>query len=288
MNSPVRTVVFAYSEVGYRCLNLLLEKGISPVAIFTHVDQPGEVQWFRSVRELAESADLQIYTPEKLPVHEWLPRFQSEIRPDLIFSFYYRRMIPSALLATAPLGAFNMHGSLLPKYRGKAPVNWCVLNGETKTGASLHHMVKDPDAGDLVDQEAVAIGPRDSAKIVMEGVTEAAVRVLARQLPALLEGKAPRIPQNHHEATYFGGRSAEDGRIDWQWTTAQIFNLIRAVTHPYPGAFADLPGKGRVRIWWGEPTNQMGNPGTILSDEPLIVATSDSAIRLTEYEPIES
>ncbi|GAB4239946.1 MAG: hypothetical protein OHK005_01790 [Candidatus Methylacidiphilales bacterium] len=258
------------------------------VGVFTHPDDPREVRWFRSVAERAQAAGLPFLTPDRLPPPEWLPRFQEEFRPDLIFSFYYRRMISTTLLNTARLGAFNMHGSLLPKYRGKAPVNWAVLRGETRTGATLHHMVQEPDAGDIVDQEAVSIGPRDRAIEVMDRVTAAAVTVLDRQLNALLNGTAPRHPQNHAESTYFGGRRPEDGRIDWDQPTTDIFNLIRAVTHPYPGAFADVTGVGQLRIWWAEPTNACGAPGEVLSREPLIIATRDSALRLTEFEPIPS
>ncbi len=283
-----RVLIFAYSNVGHDCLDLLLRRGVRPVGLFTHADDPSETRWFRSVADLATSHGISFLTPERLPPADWLPRFLHEFRPDLIFSFYYRRMIPTALLDTARLGAFNMHGSLLPKYRGKAPVNWAVLRGETRTGATLHHMVREPDAGDIVDQEPVPIGPRDSAIEVMDRVTAAAVSILDRQLDALLSGTAPRHPQDHAEASYFGGRRPEDGRIDWDQPTAEIFNLIRAVTRPYPGAFGPVPGLGLTRIWWAEPTNEFGSPGEVLSTDPLIIATRDSALRLTEFEPMPS
>ncbi|MFQ3671257.1 MAG: formyltransferase [Verrucomicrobiia bacterium] len=286
--SSPRILVFAYSNVGHDCLDLLLRRHLRPVAVFTHQDDPTESRWFRSVAERAEAADLPVLTPDRLPPAEWLSRFTNEFRPDLIFSFYYRRMIPTALLDTARLGALNIHGSLLPKYRGKAPVNWAVLHGETETGATLHHMVREPDAGDIVDQQAVPIGPRDPAIEVMHAVTKAAVTVLDRQIDALLTGTAPRRPQNPEEATYFSGRRPEDGRIDWDQPTANIFNLIRAVTRPYPGAFSELPGLGRIRIWWAEPTNLCGEPGQILSWNPTIVATRDGSLRLTDVEPLAS
>lgn len=281
-----RTVVFAYSDVGYACLDLLLHRGVRPVAVFTHQDDPQETRWFRSVAELATAFNLPIFTPDRLPPSEWRIRFQQDLRPDLIFSFYYRRMIPTALLDTAPLGAFNLHGSLLPKYRGKAPINWAILHGENQTGATLHHMVKEPDAGDIVDQHVVPIGPRDTAIEVMHRVTDAAVTVLDRQLIPLLNGTAPRFPQNHAEATYFPGRRPEDGRINWDRPSTEIFNLIRAVTRPYPGAFTHLPTLGPIRVWWAEPTNELGTPGAILSLNPLIIGTRDTALRLADYEPI--
>ena len=131
-------------------------------------------------------------------------------------------MIPEAVLDLPSLGAFNMHGSLLPKYRGRAPVNWAVLHGETQIGATLHTMVKQADAGDMIDQEAVSIGPRETAFEVMRKVQQAACVVLERQVKALLAGTAPRIPQDDSQATYFSGRKPEDGRIDWN-TVGSIY-----------------------------------------------------------------
>jgi methionyl-tRNA formyltransferase len=196
-------------------------------------------------------------------------------------------MISTKVLALAPLGAFNMHGSLLPKYRGRAPINWAVLHGEPRIGMTLHRMVKEPDAGNIVDQEGVDIGPTDTAEQAFRKVLPCARRVLQRQIGALLSGSAPETPQDASQATYFGGRKPEDGRIDWSRTTLEIFNLIRAVTDPYPGAFTDV-GAQRLMVWWAEPDptprGKKGRPGEILSVSPLVVATGDSALRLARTE----
>ena len=114
-------------------------------------------------------------------------------------------------------------------------MNWAILNGEDHIGATLHHMVAGPDAGDIVDQKRVPIGERDTSAEVMARVVNAAVEVLDRQLDALLSGTAPRHPQDAARASYFTGRKPEDGRIDWNWSSRRIFNLIRAVTRPFPG-----------------------------------------------------
>ena len=285
MTGP-RVVVFGYSDVGYAGLEFLLRRGVDVVAVFTHRDDPGEQRWFRSVPELAESRGLHVFYDQKTGTVEWLEKFRKEIKPDLIFSFYYRKMISTSVLETARLGAFNMHGSYLPAYRGKAPVNWAVLNGETFTGATLHHMVKEPDAGDIVDQEKVSIGPRDTAIEVMQGVVKAAERVLDRQLDALLTGTAPRHPQDHSQASYFGGRRPADGRIDWHQPAARIFNLVRAVTRPYPGTFADFPDGRRLKVWWAEPVAMAGagKHGSILQEKPLRIAVGDGALEITDYE----
>jgi methionyl-tRNA formyltransferase len=282
-----RILFFGYSAVGHDCLSLLLERGDNVVALITHEDNPGEKIWFQTPAEAAKAKGVPVHTPEKVGTPEWVARI-AELRPDLILSVYYRNMISTKVLALAPLGAFNMHGSLLPKYRGRAPINWAVLHGEPRIGMTLHRMVKEPDAGAIVDQEGVDIGPRDTAEQAFRRVLPCARRVLKRQIGALLAGKATETPQDASLATYFGGRKPEDGRIGWNQTSRQIFNLIRAVTDPYPGAFSDV-GEARLMVWWGEPDSAAardarGRPGEVLSVEPLVVATGDGAIELTRTE----
>jgi methionyl-tRNA formyltransferase len=279
-----RILFCGYSEVGSTCLDLLLERGDHVVALITHEDNPHEKIWFKTPAAAAREHGVPVYTPEKLTTPEWLERLAA-LRPDLILSVYYRNMISMKVLGLAPLGAFNMHGSLLPKYRGRAPINWAVLHGEPRIGMTLHRMVRAPDAGPIVDQEGVEIGPRDTAEQAFRKALPCARRVLERQIDALLAGTAKETPQDDSQATYFGGRKPEDGRIDWTQTTRQIFNLIRAVTDPYPGAFTDF-GSARLMIWWAEPDPpaNRGRPGEILSLDPLVVATGDGALELTRTE----
>ena len=282
-----RILVFGYSEVGYTCLDLLLGRGDNVVALFTHEDNPNEKIWFKTPALAAREKNIPIFTPEKISTPEWIERIAA-LKPDLILSFYYRNMISTKILALAPLGAFNLHGSLLPKYRGRAPINWAVLHGEPRIGMTLHRMVKAPDAGAIVDQEGVDIGPRVTAEEAFRKVLPCARRVLGRQIDALLAGKARETPQDDAQATYFSGRKPEDGRIDWTQTSRQIFNLIRAVTDPYPGAFTDV-GATRLMVWWAEPDSaaardQQGKPGEIVSLSPLVVATGDGALELTRTE----
>jgi len=279
-------VVFAYSDIGYECLDLLIQRGENIRVVFTHDDDPGETRWFRSVADLARGSGIAVRTDEPKRGSD-AARLVALLAPDLIFSFYYRRMIPMAVLAAARRGAFNMHGSLLPRYRGKAPVNWAVLHGETETGVTLHHMVAKPDAGDIVDQEAVPIGLDDTAYDVMKRMVPAARRLLARQFDALKAGQAPRRPQDEALATYFGGRRPEDGRIDWQQPARRIVDLVRAVARPYPGAFTDRRGE-RIQIWKARPLapgdRGTPRPGEVLSVRPLIVAAGEGAVELVEAE----
>jgi methionyl-tRNA formyltransferase len=237
----VRAVVFAYHNVGVRCLRVLLAHGVDIALIVTHEDNPNETIFFASVAQLAQ--DYAILTIKTSTTdQDVISRAVREAAPDFIFSFYFRNMLPTSVLALAKRGALNMHGSLLPKYRGRAPTNWAVLHGETETGATLHYMVEKPDAGDIVAQTAVPILPDDTAGEVFDKVTVAAELTLHQVLPALIAGKAPRTPLIPIPGQYFGGRKPEDGRIDLTASAQTIHNLVRAVAPPYPGAFFELDG----------------------------------------------
>lgn len=280
MSNP-RILIFAYSEMGYACLQEILHQQANVIAIFTHPDSPNENIWFHSVAQLAQAHDIPVYyEPITQPESH---RTIQQLQPELIFSFYYRHLIPESILKLPHLGAFNLHGSLLPKYRGRAPINWAILHGEKETGATLHVMVKQPDAGDIVDQERVTIDPFDTAHVVYIKVVAAAQKIIRRQLPALLTGQAPRIPQDPAQATYFTGRKPEDGLIDWHQPNQTIFNLIRAVTKPYPGAFTYYQGSP-VFIWWAIPTEGTGHPGEVISLSPFTVATGTGALEIKEWE----
>ena len=236
-----RAVVFAYSEVGVRCVQELLTQGVEIPLLFTHADDPGESQWFGSVHRLAEMHGLDVVTPDSPNTAEWIERGRAA-KPDFLFSFYYRHMLDQAWLEIPRRGALNMHGSLLPKYRGRAPVHWAILKGEPVTGASLHYMLEKPDAGALVDQQPVDILENDTALDVSLKVAEAARQVLRRALPGLIAGIAPATPLDLAKGSYFGRRRPEDGRIDWRGGARSVHDLVRAVAPPFPGAFTEVNG----------------------------------------------
>ncbi|MDB6107239.1 MAG: formyltransferase [Gammaproteobacteria bacterium] len=243
--TAARAVVFGYHDVGVRCLKTLISGGVDVPLVVTVADDPNETQWFASVAATAAQYGI----PAIMPADANTPDVQNriaELQPDFIFSFYYRSMLGAPLLRIARRGALNMHGSMLPKYRGRAPVNWAIVRGERETGATLHYMVERADAGEIVDQLAVPILRDDDAREVFAKVTVAAETVLARSLPGLIAGTAPRRTQPVEPGHYFGRRRPEDGRIDWAWPAEQIHNLVRAVAPPFPGAFADVEGER----WW--------------------------------------
>jgi len=241
----LHAVVFAYHDVGVNCLKALLNAGIQIDLVVTHQDDPNENIWFGSVAKLCSEKNLSYITPNANELSALLPTLQV-LSPDYIFSFYYRYMIPAELLACAKIAALNMHGSLLPKYRGRAPVNWAILQGETETGATLHVMESKPDAGDIVGQVAVSIGPDETATDIFGKVSQAAVKVLEDALPSLMQGKVARRPNELQKGSYFSGRKPADGEIHWEQTAQQVHNLVRAVAPPYPGAYTNHQGKTMV------------------------------------------
>ena len=283
----MRAVVFAYHDMGIAGLEALKKAGFKITAVFSHEDDPSENCWFGSVRAWTKRNGISVFCPESINAAEWVDRIAG-FAPEAIFSFYYRCMLSRGILDAAPRGAFNLHGSLLPAYRGRAPVNWVLVNGETRTGVTLHHMVEKPDAGDIIGQRAVDIDFGDTARTLYGKLCAAARELLAEVLPLIRIGRAPRIPQDLSKGSYFGGRRPEDGRIDWNRPAVQIYNLVRAVTDPYPGAFAFLPDGRKIMIWWAIP--EVGDvpglpPGEIgIAHGCVCVGTGAGRIRLADVE----
>ena len=283
-------VVFAYHDVGVRCLSVLLSQGIDVRHVYTHADDPNENIWFASVAALANLHGIPV-TLVNSSNQAGLMESVAALQPDFLFSFYYRFMLPPALLALANQGAFNMHGSLLPKYRGRVPINWAIIHGERETGATLHEMVAKPDAGRLVDQLAVPILPNDLAIDVFRKATVAAETVLYRSLPHLVKGTATLTTQHLASGSYYGGRKPEDGRIDWRWPAAQIHNLVRAVAPPYPGAYGDVNDINDKRLnllgtlTLGATTSITQQPALLLHNGHLQLRCMDGALlRITHAE----
>jgi methionyl-tRNA formyltransferase len=280
-----RAVVFAYHDVGVRCLRTLLAHGVQVPLVLTHVDSPTETVWFDSVERHARWHGIRVMTPEDPNVPEVIELVRAA-QPDFLFSFYYRSMLKSDLLSVPTRGAYNMHGSLLPHYRGRVPVNWAVLHGERETGATLHVMTAKPDAGDIVAREAIPILPDDTAVEVFRKVTVAAEVALNRCLPALLAGTAPHTPQDLTRGSYFGRRTARDGAIDWRHGAMAVHNLIRAVAPPYPGAYSEADGLP-LRVLRSLPATGHAlrtAPALYGHRDALYALCHDGALQLLEFE----
>jgi methionyl-tRNA formyltransferase len=282
----MKTVVFAYHNMGLAGLDSLTRHGYDIVAVFTHEDDSNENCWFGSVKNWALKKNIPVYTTEEVNSPDWIAKIKS-ISPDVIFSFYYRKMISQKILDLPRGGAFNLHGSYLPYYRGRCPINWVIINGEKQTGVTLHYMIEKPDAGDVAGQKPVVIEPSDTAKTLYAKLCVAAKELLDEVLPLIKRGQIPRQKQDLSQGSYYGGRRPEDGRIDWKKSTQDIYNLIRAVTEPYPGAFALLDNDDKIIVWWAEPvvSEETAAPGIlIITDKEILVQTGENAIKLLDIE----
>jgi UDP-4-amino-4-deoxy-L-arabinose formyltransferase/UDP-glucuronic acid dehydrogenase (UDP-4-keto-hexauronic acid decarboxylating) len=282
----MKTAVFAYHNMGLAGLEALARHGYDIAAVFTHENDPDENCWFGSVRNWAKQKNIAVYTTEEVNSTQWIEKIAA-INPDIIFSFYYRKMICREILDLPRIGAFNLHGSLLPAYRGRCPVNWVIINGEAQTGVTLHYMIDKPDAGDIVGQNAVTIDVSDTAKTLYDKLCLAAKNLLDDVLPLIKSGQIPRLKQDLKTGSYYGGRRPEDGRIDWKKSAQDIYNLIRAVTEPYPGAFALLDNDEKIIIWWAETvmSKKAFIPGKlIITNKEVLVQTGGNAIKLLDIE----
>ncbi|CAA2930078.1 bifunctional UDP-4-amino-4-deoxy-L-arabinose formyltransferase/UDP-glucuronic acid oxidase ArnA [Arsenophonus endosymbiont of Bemisia tabaci] len=276
----MKAIVFAYHDIGCVGLKALQEAGFEIQAVFTHTDDPKENHFFSSVARLGAEMGLFVFAPENVN-HSLLIERIEKMQPDVIFSFYYRHMLSQELLALAPKGAFNLHGSLLPKYRGRVPINWAILHGETETGVTLHKMIAKSDAGDIVGQKKISIDATDTALVLHEKIRHAAEQLLADTLPLIKIGDYLAIPQDESKATYFGRRSAQDGLIDWSKSATEVNNLVRAVTEPYPGAFTYL-ADSKMIVWRARVLEKSHDklPGTIISTEPLQIACGQGVLEI--------
>jgi len=277
----MKAVVLAYHNIGCVGLQALLRNGFEVAAVFTHRDLPGENTWFGSVSELAAKHGIPVFAPEDINHPLWVKRIK-RIAPEIIFSFYYRNMVGTPILNIPKAGCLNLHGSLLPKYRGRCPINWVLVNGESETGVTLHYMTPKPDDGDIVCQEKIVIEDDDTARTLHDKAARASSEMLERILFRIKNGTAPRMPQDHSQSSYYGGRRPEDGEIDWEKAAAQVRNLVRAVTLPYPGAFSYIGDRKCFFYKVSEAPEKTvnGNPGSIISTDPLVIACAQGALQV--------
>ncbi len=287
----MKVVAFAYHNMGITGLEALKKENFDIQAVISHHDDPKENCWFGSVVRWSERNGVPVYCPADINTTEWIGKIR-DMSPDVLFSFYYRQLLSDAILDIPSSGAYNLHGSLLPAYRGRCPVNWVLVNGESSTGVTLHHMIKKADAGDIVGQRAVPITFDDSALTLSGKLCECAKELLSELLPMIKNGTAPRIVQDLGSGSYYGGRRPEDGKIEWNWPVLKIYNLVRAVTDPYPGAFTLLPDGEKLLIWWGKPEYR-NDPehvsGTIETENVNVyIRTPDGRLRLIDIEVANS
>lgn len=265
----MKIAYLGHAAFGAQCLQALAEAGISVQICVTHpglADAHTE-QSFPDVTRIAGRY--------KIPCHVLAPHQKDELReiledvmPDLIVTVTWRGLLPPEVLNIPSKGAINLHGSLLPKYRGNAPVTWALLNGDKEIGATVHYIDEGMDTGDILEQVALPIGMDESVGDVFERLLEADGPMLVRAIRKIESGQAAPIPQNHEQATRAYKRKPEDGLIDWNQPGLMIHNAVRAQSHPLPGAYTFLPDGRKLFIWrtnFLENTTHCRAPGVVVS-----------------------
>ena len=276
-------VVCAYSLVGREALAGLVDAGIRIQALYTYAGS-AEDAWFEPPSALAASLGIPVFMEPRFNEDAVYERIAAA-RPDFLFSFYFREMIQARFLEVPRLGAFNLHGSFLPRYRGRAPINWVLVKGETETGVTLHAMTPKPDDGDIVGQTAIPIAWDETALSLTRKAAAAGRQLVTATVPRLVDGTAPRISQKTlGPSTYFGGRKPEDGELRFNMTALEAFNLIRAVADPWPNAFLRLPG-GTVKVPWALPAAAPCPAGHFrLTSEGVLLGFATGALRVLALE----
>jgi len=278
MSKPT-AVVCAYSSVGTAALEGLLEAGVDVRALYTYAQAPEE-RWFTPPEVLARTKGIPVHLAGAFNDDAVYEAVRAQ-RPDFLFSFYFREMIQARFLELPRLGAYNLHGSLLPRYRGRAPINWVLVKGETETGITLHAMTPKPDDGHIVAQARLPIA-WDETALSLTAKAAAAGRDLVRDaLPGLVDGSIQRLDQRTlGPSTYFGGRKPADSRLTFDMTVPEAFNQIRAVADPWPNAFLETP-KGLLRVAWALPSATACPPGAYRQTrEGVLLGFADGALRL--------
>lgn len=278
MSKPT-AVVCAYSSVGTAALEGLLEAGVEVRALFTYA-QGADEHWFTPPSVVAQALGIPVHLAPAFnddSVYETIRNLQ----PDFLFSFYFREMIQARFLELPRLGAYNLHGSLLPKYRGRAPINWVLVKGETETGITLHAMTPKPDDGHILAQARLPIAWDETALSLTDKAADAGRKLVRETLPRLVDGSISRVDQRTlGPSTYFGGRKPADSRLDFAMGVQEAFNQIRAVADPWPNAFLETP-QGILKVPWALPGPAACPPGQFRqSREGVLLGFSDGALRL--------
>jgi methionyl-tRNA formyltransferase len=255
-------------------IHLLAQPDIEIAAVITQPDRPrgrGREISASPVKEAASAANVPVQQPEKIRSPESRDILE-RLAPDCIVIIAYGQIIPAALLSIPKLGWINLHASLLPKYRGAAPINWAIANGETQTGVTSMRIDAGMDTGDILLQEEIDIAPEETAPELTESMAEAGAPLMLETLRGLAAGKLVARPQNNDEATYAPLLKKEDGRIDWSRPAQEIYNRMRGFA-PWPGAYTSF--RGQTCHVWAEPFSlravNLAAPGTILQEDSQIL-----------------
>jgi len=286
----LRILFMGTPDFAVSSLEALLSAGYNVIGAVTQPDRPvGRKQVLTPppVKEAALRHGLAVYQPLKIKEQSALAEVL-ELNPDLIVTAAYGQILPKELLEAPRFGCINVHASLLPKYRGGAPIHKSIIDGEKETGVTIMYMVEALDAGDMISKVAVPIEEQDNVGSMHDKLAKAGAQLLIETLPKLIAGEIEAIPQNHAEATFAPNIKRSDERIDWSKTAEQIYNQVRGL-NPWPVAYTTFEGKV-WKIWWAEKVKLagvLGEPGTIIarSEDGLEVACGEGSVKLVEIQP---
>lgn len=292
-NNGLNIVFMGTPDFAVRSLQALIAGGYRIAGVFTQPDRPKgrkKILTPPPVKVEAEKHGIPVFQPEKLRKPEAVETLLS-LNPDLIVTAAYGQILPKAVLRAPKYGCINVHASLLPKYRGGAPVHHAVMNGETVTGVTIMFMDEGMDTGDMISKVEVPILERDTAGTMFEKLAEAGASLLVETIPRLIRGEVQAEPQDHGQATYARNLTREDEKIDWNRTSREIYNHIRGL-NPWPVAYTIWEGQV-LKVWEAEPPagepygGSQAAPGTVLEldGKGILVRTRDGAIRLVTVQP---
>jgi methionyl-tRNA formyltransferase len=288
----MRVAFIGSTKRGYLTLKALLEDGANVAGVVSLAQHAHETERYeQNFSELAARHNIPCVQTQWMKDRDYAALLAGEWQADAAFVVGCRVLIPPAVYEAPRLGSLAVHDSLLPEYRGFAPLNWAILNGEDHTGVTLFYLSEAMDEGDIVLQQRVPIGPDETAPQIYEKVCQATVDVVLSGHAALLRGNAPRIHQIPGSGSYTCSRTPLDGCIDWQRPTRETYNLVRALTSPYPGAYTHLQGR-KLLVWAAEPgpqVNYVGRiPGRVIglsaTEGWADVLTGDGVLRLTSVQ----
>lgn len=239
--------LFIGSRRGFAVLKRLLDHGASIGGILCLIEDAHEEAFHPRVTALATQHQIPIFYSNEVKPSGYADVLRN-IQPDIAFAAGWRHLIPKDAWVVPPKGTLILHDSLLPRYRGFAPMNWAIINGETETGVTLFYIAEEVDAGPIVDQLVAPVSLQDNARTVDERIISLYEEIIVKNLPALQAGTAKAVPQDESFASYTCKRTPEDGEIDWRQSSLAIHNLVRGLTHPFPGAYTSLRGR-RLFVW---------------------------------------
>lgn len=287
----MRIVLLCATQRGYRFLKKLSQlRPKEEIIVFSFREDPWEPPFLDDIRSFSKDRGYRFFESKKVNTPS-LDEFWKDEMIDLMLVVSWRYLIPADIYQQARLGTFVFHDSLLPEYRGFAPTVWAIINGSDHTGVTLFEIAEEVDSGDIIDQKKIDIVVEDTIALVMNRVTKVYLEILERNLDKLLSNTAPRIPQDHSKATYTCKRHPQDNRIDWNSSAEDIYNLIRAVSRPYPGAFTYL-GDKKINIWSAKHISELNYVGSIpgritrvIPGVGSVVLTGDGPLLITKVQP---